>query len=96
MITELKDTTFNVKSLSGKVIIDFWAPWCGPCKMSKPKFEEYANKYLDINFCTVNVDECPQLASIYKISNVPTFVVIYNGEEVKRVYNVIDLLDFLG
>ncbi len=62
------------------VLIDFWATWCGPCRMIAPIVEEVANENPDIKVCKVNVDEQPDLARMFNIASIPTLVVIKNSE----------------
>lgn len=65
------------------VVVDFFASWCGPCKIIAPKLEEFAERYADkIVVLKVDVDECEELAVQYNISSMPTFVFIKNGEQV--------------
>ena len=66
------------------VLIDFWAPWCGPCQMLGPIVEEIAEENTDIKVCKVNVDENQELASQFKIMNIPTLVVMKDGEVYKK------------
>lgn len=67
------------------VLIDFWAAWCGPCKMVAPTVAEIAEEYSDkIKICKCDVDENNDLAMKYGISSIPTLLVFNNGEEVKR------------
>ena len=63
------------------VVIDFFETWCGPCKMLAPVFEEVSGYYDDVNFVKVNVDECPDLAMKYRISVIPTLIVIKDGNQ---------------
>lgn len=67
------------------VVIDFWATWCGPCKMMAPVVEEVAKNYPDVKVCKVNVDEEPELSNAFKIVSIPTIVVIKNGEIIDSV-----------
>lgn len=66
------------------VVVDFYATWCGPCKIIAPKLEEFAERYADkIIVLKVDVDECEELAIKYNISSMPTFVFIKNGSQVE-------------
>ena len=63
-----------------KVLLDFWAPWCGPCRMVLPIVEEIASERDDILVGKVNVDEQPELASKFNVMSIPTLVVMENGK----------------
>ena len=84
-IAELKDDDFKETIGSGTVLVDFWAPWCGPCKAQGPALEKLANendgKY---KIAKVNVDDAPNTASEYGIMSIPTLLVFKDGKEVKR------------
>jgi thioredoxin 1 len=81
------DTNFNdlVKKHS-VALIDFWAPWCGPCRAMAPAIEDLNREYAGRVFVgKLNVDENPQTAECFGVSSIPTMVVMKNGEEVDRI-----------
>ncbi|MEE3440486.1 thioredoxin [Ruminococcus sp.] len=86
IINLTKDSYHNeVMETEKVVVIDFWATWCGPCKMMSPVVEEIAKDYPDVKVCKVNVDEEPELSNAFKIVSIPTIVVIKNGEIIDSV-----------
>ena len=66
------------------VLVDFWASWCGPCKMVLPIMDEIAAERSDIKVCKINVDEQPELASQFQIMTIPTLMVFKNGQVVNQ------------
>ena len=70
----------EVLNCKGKVLVDFFATWCGPCQMLSQVLEQVASEYPDIDFYKVNVDEEPDLAEKFGVMSIPTFVAIKNGE----------------
>ena len=88
----------EVIKYEGRVIVDFWAPWCGPCKMFGPVFEEVSKKREDIKFCKLNVDEDNDISKSFGVMSIPTIILFENGKELKRnigFLNEKDLLKFL-
>lgn len=79
-----------------KVLVDFYADWCGPCKMLSPIIDEVAEENTDIKVVKVNVDDAQNLAMKYQVMSIPTLVVIKNGEEVNRSVGLIDKAQVLN
>ena len=67
------------------VLVDFWASWCGPCRMVAPILEQIAQEREDIKVCKINVDEQPELASQFNIMSIPTLVVMKRGKIVNQI-----------
>ena len=74
----------EVMSSEKKVLLDFWAPWCGPCRMVVPMVEEIAKERPDIKVAKINVDENPELATRFRVMSIPTLVVMENGRIVNQ------------
>lgn len=70
----------EVLNAESKVLLDFWAPWCGPCRMVVPIVEEIAKERSDIKVGKINVDEEPELASKFGVMSIPTLIVMENGK----------------
>ena len=73
---------------NGVVLVDFWAPWCAPCKMIAPSLNEIAESEENVTIGKVNVDQNQQLAQKYKIRNIPTMLLFKNGQVEKRITGV--------
>lgn len=82
----IQTTAANHKQLisEGTVVLDFWAPWCAPCRSFEPIFEEASERYPSITFGKVNTDEEQELAASYRIRSIPTLVAIKDGTVVHR------------
>lgn len=90
---ELNDSNFDnfVVNSSIPVVVDFWAPWCGPCKMMTPVFKEVATKFpLTAVFAKVNTEAQQNLGAQYNIRSIPTLVVFQNGKEIARQSGALD------
>ena len=70
----------EVASAQGKVLVDFWASWCGPCRMLSPIVDQVASEHADVKVGKVNVDEQPKLAEKFQIMSIPTLLVFENGK----------------
>ena len=85
-VTQINKDSFQAEVLDQKgiVFVDFYADWCGPCKMTGPILEELAKEKKEMKFVKVNVDENPELTSQYQIFSIPTFVVFKEGKMVSQ------------
>lgn len=83
-------STFETEVVKSEqpVLVDFWAAWCGPCKMLMPTIEELAQSQDEIKVCKVNVDDEPQLAMQFKVMTIPTLIAFKNGEVVGKLVGV--------
>jgi thioredoxin 1 len=86
-IFEVSDEEFSEEVLSSEipVIVDFWAEWCGPCKMLTPIFTELASEYQGkVKFVKVNIDNSPKTASAYSVNSIPTMLFFHHGKIVEQ------------
>ena len=91
-VVKVNDSNFEQEVLKSNVpvLVDFYADWCGPCKMLSPTVDEVAEENDDIKVVKVNVDESQEIAVKYQVMSIPTLVVIKNGNEINRSVGVID------
>ena len=90
MAVIVNDSNFESEVLQseGVVLVDFWAEWCGPCRMLAPSIEHFAETHPDVKVCKVNVDESPMTSYQYKIASIPTVVAFKNGKAVSGFVGV--------
>jgi thioredoxin 1 len=88
---EVTDTNFETEVLGSDVpvLVDYWAPWCGPCRMAAPVLEKIAGEYEGrLKVCKMNVDENREVASGYRIMSIPTMQLFKNGDLVDQITGV--------
>ena len=86
-INEVTDSNFQAEVLEADkpVLVDFWAPWCGPCRIVAPHLEELAGEREDLRIVKLNVDENPQTAAKFDVMSIPTLIVFRNGQAAKTI-----------
>ncbi len=98
-VTNLNEKNFEEEVLNSEkpVLIDFWASWCGPCRMMLPVIDQIAEEMQDeVKVCKINIDEEKNLAEKYNVMSIPTFVVIKDGNEVGRSVGVQDKAEIIN
>lgn len=87
MVEHVNENEFvsKVIEFDGVAVVDFWAAWCGPCKMIAPIYEEIAAELTNCKFVKVNVDECPSIAGKYQVASIPTIMIFKNGAPAKTL-----------
>ncbi|MFL5953965.1 MAG: thioredoxin [Gaiellaceae bacterium] len=85
---EVTDATFQAEVLDAgrPVVVDFWAPWCGPCKAIEPALDELAGATDKVDFVKLDIDESPRAADRYGVLSLPTVILFANGEPRETVY----------
>ena len=92
MVIEVTDATFEKEAIKSTipVLVDLWAPWCGPCRMVSPVVDKLSDKYTGkVKFCKVNVDHNPKTAATYKIMSIPTLMFFKDGKAVDTVIGAV-------
>jgi thioredoxin len=86
-ITEVTDQNFQAEVLESDtaVLVDFWAPWCGPCRVIAPHLEELNEERQDLRVVKLNVDDNQQTAAQYEVLSIPTLILFKNGQAAKKV-----------
>jgi thioredoxin 1 len=86
-ITEVTDTNFQAEVLESDkpVLVDFWAPWCGPCRIIAPHLEELAGERDDLRIAKLNVDENPQISSQYNVMSIPMLLLFKQGQVAHQI-----------
>lgn len=85
MTQAISDDQFNAKTDEGITLTDFWAPWCGPCRMQSPIVDELAEEMDDVEFYKMNVDDEPKTAQSFGIMSIPTLLIKKDGEVVEKL-----------
>lgn len=90
-VLEVDDQSFEkeVERADRPVVVDFWAEWCGPCKMLSPIVEEVAKEYKEVKFCRLNVDDNPNQAGKFQIMSIPTLIFFKQGKAIDKVVGLI-------
>lgn len=97
-VIEIAEENFEEEVLNSElpVLVDFWAPWCGPCRMMGPIVEELAEENLEIKVCKLNVDEASDIARKYEIESIPTLIYFNNGIALKTLVGLRTKQDILN
>lgn len=86
MAKEITDATFSEEISEGLVLVDFWAPWCGPCRMQAPILDQLSQKYdeTELKITKLNVDDNPKTAQAFQVMSIPTLLFFKDGELVEK------------
>ncbi|MBO0443917.1 thioredoxin [Vagococcus fluvialis] len=89
MLLDLTDKNFAEEISEGLVMVDFWAPWCGPCRMQTPILEQMSEDYVDqVKFTKINVDENPATSQQFGIMSIPNMLLFKDGKVVENIVGV--------
>lgn len=84
-VLKLNNDSFAEAVKDGRVLVDFYADWCGPCRMMAPILEAVSEERADLKVAKVNVDESSELAAKFGVMSIPTLVLLHDGDEIKRI-----------
>lgn len=99
MIKNVNSNEFDIEIKEGIVFVDFFATWCGPCKMLSPIVDEVSNEITDVKFLKVDVDDNSEIAAKYNIMSIPTLIIFKDGEVKDKHTGLLsksDLVDFIN
>jgi thioredoxin 1 len=88
-VKEITDNTFTDETSTGIVVIDFWAEWCGPCRILSPILEDLSKEMTNVQFKKINVDENPIIAGSIGITAIPTVIIYKDGRPVERIVGLL-------
>ncbi|HEY33084.1 MAG TPA: thioredoxin [Dehalococcoidia bacterium] len=92
MVTEINDQSFENEVIKSDipVVVDFWAPWCGPCRIIAPVTEKLSEEYANrVKFCKLNVDENPEMAQKYRVMSIPLLLLFKDGQQVDGILGAV-------
>ena len=92
MVIEVRDKNFEIEVINSDIpkVVDFWAPWCGPCRMIAPLTEKLSKRYAGkVKFCKLNVDENPEMSWKYQMMSIPLLLFFKDGQKVDNVLGAV-------
>jgi len=88
-LIELNSSNFNNEIADGITVVDFWAPWCGPCKMIAPVIDELAGEMDNVRFAKVNIDDNQDIAAKFNVMSIPTLIIFKEGKPVTSTVGIV-------